>query len=87
MMIFGYLVPMLRLVQVGVTVAALGGFFGWLALHDRRVSVAAVTADRVEQVKQGEKIVEKANKARAAVPATGGPDRLRQPATGNCRDC
>lgn len=86
MMILGYLVPMIRLVQVSVTVAALGGFWVWLAVRDNRVAAAAVKAETVRVETEGKKINEKAHKARADVPATGNADRLRQP-TGNCRDC
>ena len=87
MMILGYLVPMLRLVQVGATVAALGGFWVWLHMRDTRVATAAVTADRVRVETEGKKISEKAHKARDAVPVGGNAERLRQPTTGTCRDC
>lgn len=87
MMILGYLVPMLRLVQVGVTVAALGSFWVWLAVRDNRVATAAVKAETVRVETEGRKISEKAHKARDAVPIGGNADRLRQPTAGNCRDC
>lgn len=87
MMILGYLVPLLRLVQVGVTVAALGGFWVWVQVRDNRVATAAVKAETVRVETEGRKISEKAHKARDAVPVGGNAERLRQPTAGNCRDC
>jgi len=86
MILLGYLVPKL-FIQIAATVVIGGGtFFGWLVLHDRKVAARAVKAEAVRVETKGNIISEKAHNARAAVPATGNTDRLRQP-TGNCRDC
>lgn len=86
MMIFGYLVPMLRLVQIGATAAALVAWPIWLAVHDRKVGKAAVVAHEVRVETEGKKIGEKAHNARASVPVTGNAERVRSPGP-NCRDC